>query len=158
MHTSLTKYKIGLGVIGLFTVIITIWAVAQASATKQDNNTYNTANNIADKLNTYTDMNNFAPYSLTSIGINNLPSSITYYRLSDSSYRFCIDYKTSATDFSVSSTESDLITSSVGNSSTNDSLNYGNNGYLYIDTSHHKGNNCQVVDLYSNNNDYQLEQ
>jgi len=151
MRQSLTKYKIGLGIVGLFTVVITIWALAQAGATKQDNNTYSTANNIASKLNTYTDTNDTAPYSLTYIGVYNPPSTISYTRLSNSSYRFCIDYKTTSSDFSASSAESDLLTSSVSDSnSSNNSLNYGANGFLYIDTSHHKGNNCQVVKLFTN--------
>ena len=154
MHSSLTKYKIGLGVIGLFTVVITIWAVTQASATKQDNNTYNSANNISGKLYNYTDVHDIAPYSLASIGIYNPPSTITYSRLSNRSYRFCVNYKTSSTDFSVSSTESNLLTSNVGDSNSYDSSNYSNNSYLYIDTNHHKGNNCQVVDLYNYNDQY----
>ena len=153
MHQSLTKYKIGLGIVGLFTVAITIWALAQAGATKQDNNTYNAANNIANKLNAYTDANDTAPYSLTYTGVYNPPSAISYTRLSSSSYRFCMDYKTASSDFSASSTESDLLTSSVGSSSSSDnSANYGANGFLFIDTSHHKGNNCQVVNLFTDNN------
>lgn len=158
MSQPITKYKIGLAVVGLFTVAITIWALAQAGATKQDNNTYNTANNIANKLNSYTESNDTAPYSLSYAGVNNPPSTITYTRLSDSSYRFCIYYKTASSNFDASSAESDLFTSSVSDSNSySGSLDYGANGYLFIDTSHHKGNNCQVVNLYTDSTNFQYQ-
>jgi hypothetical protein len=155
--STITKYRIGLGVIGLFTIIIAVWALVLAGPTKQDSSTYNAANNIANNINNYTGNNGIAPYSLSDTGSYNVPATITYDRLSDYSYRFCVNYKTTSSDFSASAVESDLITSSVNNSTTNDNpVNYSSDGYLYIDTSHHKGNNCQVINL-SNDNIYNYQ-
>ncbi len=53
MKTALLKYKIGLQIIFVFSVIMVRFVVVQASGTKQDTKTNNAANDIADKLNTY---------------------------------------------------------------------------------------------------------
>lgn len=151
MRSKLTKYKIGLAVIGLFTIVLLIIVLMEAGPTKQDSNTYNQANNIANKLNTYVDSSGLVPDTLATAGAYNAPSTISYTELSDTSYRFCVDYKTTSDNFDPSAAETSLITSSGHGSSKDQSLDqsYAADGFLFIDPDHHKGNNCQTVSIIS---------
>jgi len=150
MRGSLAKFKLGLIIIGGFVIVLLVMVVTQASATKQDNNTYNRAGSIADTLNNYVDTKNTIPESLVAAGIYDAPATISYQKLSSSKYRFCVDYKTSASDFDVTNVEDNIIDpSSQANNSAVDSQT---NTDLFIDTSHHKGQNCQVVQPYITSN------
>jgi len=146
---TVAKYKLGFMVLGFFTLILLIVVVVQAGATKQDNKTYDAANKIADKLNSYVDNNYVVPASLAAAGIKDVPATVTYKKISYTKYSFCVTYKAKSTDFSAASTESDLLSSSVGSStpSSDTSTNYD----LYLDTNHHKGQNCQTVDAQIDN-------
>jgi hypothetical protein len=148
---SLAKYKIGLGLIGVFVLVLLILVISQASGTKKDTDTYNQANNIANTLNNYLDTNDTVPSSLEEAGVNNVPSTITYQKLSDSKYKFCVDYQTTSSNFSASSVESNVINSGASGSltsgsSTDGSLTNSTETILIINTSHHKGMNCQTVE------------
>ncbi len=144
---SLIKYKIGLLVLGIFSVILLLLVLPQAAATKQDNDTYTKATNIADKLNTYVDIQQTIPASLASLAINNVPTTVSYHKLSDSSYRFCVTYKTKSIDFSPSSTESQLLSAAAGSAISGSSFSSfsSDNSALYLDSNHKKGPNCQTV-------------
>lgn len=155
MQRSLTKYRIGLSLIGLFTLGILVVVLMQASATKQDQQTLNRANDIATQLNTYT-YNGIAPYSLSQAGINNVPSTILYTRTGASSYQFCVTYKQASSDFSATGVAQNVVARGFGGGTDDGSINnqsaYNNLPDLEINPVHHKGVNCQTVDLYSYNN------
>lgn len=142
MKNSLLAYKIGLAGIGIFVLALAIYVGTQAGATKQDTQTYNAASSIADKLNSYIDEQGTIPTSLQTVGVSSVPSAITYTKLSDSSFKFCVTYKTKDDGFGSSSSlvgtiaamESPTFNSS---SSTNDTL--------YISPAHKKGADCQTI-------------
>lgn len=141
MEKTLSKYKIGLLVLTLFAVAMTVLVLIQAGSTKTDTNTNNAASNIADTLNNYVDSNNVIPTTLAEAGVKHVPSTISYQKLSDSSYKFCVTYKGSSSGFDASGVASDLVTGSLSSdfSSPND------NTELNIDSTYHKGVNCQTV-------------
>jgi len=150
MQRSLTKYRIGFGLIGLFGLVLVIVVVLQAGATKTDNNTYNKASAIADKLNNYTIANNIIPDSLSSIGVTDIPSTVSYSKLSDSSFRFCVTYKTTSSGFDASAVEGQLLTQTLPGDYSGSAPT--DNSYLYLDPNHHKGQNCQTINpaIYNN--------
>jgi hypothetical protein len=141
MEKTLSKYKIGLLVLMLFAVALAVLVLIQAGSTKTDTNTNNSASNIADTLNNYVDSNNMIPATLAKAGVKNVPSTISYQKLSDNSYKFCVTYKGSSSGFDASGVASDLVTGSLssdfGSSSGSTELN--------IDSTYHKGVNCQTV-------------
>jgi len=147
MLKPLLKYQIGLGLIGLFGFVLLLLVLVQAGATKADNKTYDQASKVADALNNYLDTSSAIPDSLGAAGVTNIPASVTYQKLSDSSYQFCVDYKTTSSGFDASSVETNLITSETG-TNFNDYGGYNANSYLTLDPSHHKGENCQTVKPY----------
>jgi type II secretory pathway pseudopilin PulG len=157
MQRTLTQYRIGLGVIGLFTLVVLILVVAQASATRKDQQTENAANSIATKLNDYTDASStgVAPASLSQVGINSIPDTISYERITSYTYYFCAKYQEASTDFSTSNITQELVLRGfgAGPGDTNGSNIYNNLPYLEINPVHRKGWNCQTVDLssYGNN-------
>jgi uncharacterized membrane protein len=154
MQRSLIKYRIGLGIIGLFTLVILAVVLVQASATRQDQKTENAANNIATELNNYTgySLNGPIPNTLSEAGITNVPSTISYTKTSRHSYRFCVTYKLSSTDFNASSLAQNVVARGLG-AGSDYSANQYNQGsydysYLYVNPIHHKGVNCQYVNTY----------
>jgi type II secretory pathway pseudopilin PulG len=152
MQRSLLKYRVGLGVIGLFTLAILIIVLLQASATKQDQKTFNAANNIAEQLNNYT-YNGVAPDSLSQAGINNVPSTISYHKMTAYTYYFCAKYKLASTDFSTSSIAQNIVMRGIGVSAGSNNAPNSPTSLpdLEIDPTHHKGWNCETVDLYNYN-------
>jgi len=149
---SLAKYKIGLGILSLFAVVLLVIVLTQANATRQDTNAYNQATTIANTLNNYVDNNGVIPLSLSDAGVSNIPTSVSYQKLSDSSYKFCVNYKTTSSGFDTTGVESELVTGSTDQSSSYSTSNL--NTDLYLDSTHHKGENCQSItpDLYNFNN------
>lgn len=143
MKTSLLPYKIGLAAIGVFVLSIVIFVLSQAGATKQDTQTYNTANDISQKLATYIDEQGTIPTTLQDAGIHSVPSTISYTKLSDQSYKFCMTYKAKDDGLNSSSIAQTLIMagdpalSDVSTSTTTDTL--------IISPSHKKGATCQTI-------------
>ena len=150
MKNRLFKFKVGLAILGLFTVMITWLVITQAGNNKQDIATYNSANTIAMKLQTYTDSNFQAPNSLADAGIFSVPPTITYTKLSFYEYRFCVYYKSNSDNYSAASVEQSILSHAVGSSNQsyqNSSPNNSTSQYLLIDPTHHKGNNCQTIEM-----------
>jgi len=144
-YRGIIKFKIGLGVIGLFTVVMLVLVLMQAGATKQDAQTDKLANSMADSLNNYTDSNFAIPASLRAAGIKKTSPYITYTKLSDSKYKFCVTYKTTSSDFDPSAAVSNALMGGVSSYYGGDYTS--DNTDLYLPTSHHKGVNCQTVDI-----------
>jgi type II secretory pathway pseudopilin PulG len=157
MHNSLAKYRIGLGIIGLFTLAILVIVLLQSSATRADQQTENTANSIATKLNDYIDSGyaGTAPRSLAQAGIANVPSTISYLRTSNYSYYFCAKYQATNISFSSSDVAQNIVARGFGGGTGAGGINNQNayNGLsdLEINPEHHKGWNCQTVELYNYN-------
>lgn len=145
MKTTLLKYKIGLLILFVFAVALVGLVLVQASGTKQDTKTNNAAQDIADKLNTYVSDNNTAPATLADTGAKNVPSTISYQKLSDTSYKFCATYKGNSSGFDASGVATDLMTGSV-NSMPNLPAD---NSELIIDSTYHKGANCQTIQTFA---------
>lgn len=142
-RSPLAKYKLGLSVLGLFVVVILIIVIAQASATRQDNKTYNRASQIANSLDNYIDNSNYVPASLAEANITNVPNSITYQKLSDTKFRFCVNYKTAYSGFDASTAEVNAIADVQHANDTN--LQPSVNSYLFLTPAHSKGENCQTI-------------
>jgi type II secretory pathway pseudopilin PulG len=151
--SRMRKYYIGLGVIGVFALGVMIFVLTLASANKQDTNTYNKANDISTKLNDYINKNQQIPRSLSDAGIKDAPSSINYTKISDTSFKFCMDYKTSGNNLSTGGLDT-LGTGflaqqalSAGASSVSTDTQ-STSSELFIGYTHHKGQNCQTVNSY----------
>lgn len=82
-QNPLLLYKIGLAVIGVFVIVLVVMVVTQANGAKQDTNSFNEATKIANTLNDYIDSNGTVPQSLSDAGVVNIPSSVTYTKVSD---------------------------------------------------------------------------
>ena len=156
-QNPLLLYKIGLAVIGVFVIVLVVMVVTQANGAKQDTNSFNEATKIANTLNDYIDSNGTVPQSLSDAGVVNIPSSVTYTKVSDSSYRFCVTYNSESSNFNATATETSLLSSAVNGANGSTNLNDFSggtakaSGILIIDPTHHKGKNCQTVSPYSLN-------
>lgn len=151
MGSKLTAYKIGLGIIGLFTLLLMVVVVWQAGDYKHDNKLNQQASGIADTLNSYIDNNQSVPSNLAQAGVNDPPSGITYTKLSSDSYKFCVDYRSSANGFSSSAVTEQLLSLSTGFGASNYTATQGPT--LSILPYYHKGENCQTIKppIYTNN-------
>jgi hypothetical protein len=146
-QTSLLKYKIGFIFVGIFVVVVLFLVISQAQDTKDDTATYNRVVSISNSLNQFINADTATIYIPSTLGqayISNVPSTISYQKLSSDSYKFCVDYKTSVTDFSPSAVATGIITNTLDGSNQTT----GDNEYLYISPDHHKGNNCQIIKPY----------
>lgn len=145
MKPTLLKYKIGLAVLLAFALVMTGMVMVQASGTKQDTKTNNAASDIADKLNSYVDNNQTVPGSLAEAGAKNVPKTISYTKLSDTSYKFCATYKGNSSGFDATGTATDLLSGSGSGTISNEPNIPVDNSFLTIDPTWHKGANCQTI-------------
>lgn len=143
--SPLFKYQLGLAIIGVFTLVVVGLVFVQASATKQDAATDKRANEIADKLNEYVSARDTIPASLSEASITDVPASITYTKVSSDSFKFCINYKSTSSNFDTSSVALSLAT---GGKVDPGGYDFSSKSYLYVPTSHHKGENCQTISPY----------
>jgi type II secretory pathway pseudopilin PulG len=144
MQHSLVKYRIGLSVLGVLTLIVFALVLDQASANKQDVQTQDAANSIADKLNNYVNDKQIVPSSLAEAGIKNVPVTVSYQKKTSSVYVFCATYRT---DNNGLSTAGSLIQNFMSNGDQGNAPNsYFGGSQLYIDPTYHKGKNCQEID------------
>lgn len=143
-HAKLFKYKIGLAVLGLFTIFMIVWVAVQGNYVKQDQKTFEAATKIAEDLNAYVDDKQAIPSSLAEASIHDVPSAISYSRLSDEQYKFCVTYKADNeySSFDLTSTLTEVLRQYYS----------GENDYeaaeLYISPLYQKGENCQTIKPY----------
>jgi hypothetical protein len=138
MNNKLFKYKIGLAVIGVLTLVLLVVVAVGASGVKQDNQSYKKATAIAEKLNNYIYDNYKIPETLSDAGITDVPSTVRYEKDSETEYKFCVTYKSASEDLSSFGNISDAkYTPST----------------LYLRAAHQKGENCQTVKPYLNTYD-----
>ncbi len=147
MKDKLLAYKIGLGVVGLFTFIMLIIVLTSAGGAKKDEATTKAASDVANNLNQYTIQNQKVPDSLAQAGSKNVPSAIKYTKLNDQSYKLCVSYHGAHNDYSPGVLAFDAYSQSYN---TDEWAAQNNTSYLYIPTSHKKGDNCITVkpDMY----------
>jgi hypothetical protein len=154
---GIRPYYIGLGAVAIFVLVILVIVVFQGLSGRKDVLTAQKATEIADKLNTYTQDGSNVPSSLSSLDIKHIPSTITYKKLADDSYKFCATYKSGGNNVSVNGLEQGF--SQLGGSVTNPGLAGSTSLYdtstnsdpSYLDVStHHKGENCQTITTYTN--------
>ncbi len=154
MHHSLQKYRIGLGVLGVATIVLLVVVIMEAGNSRIDTQTYQKANEAATKLNGYIYRQDSIPATLEETGITGVPSSVSYRKLSDSRYEFCVTYKADSDNFSGSNLAEDLVsggtdqgyTYNSSDSSSDDTSSESST--LYLSSEHHKGQNCQTVKPY----------
>jgi len=157
---KMKKYYIGLGVIGIITLVFLALTIAKGASAKQDNDTKTKASTIAKDLNAYISKNRKIPESLEDAGIKDVPKSITYKKDSSTEYTFCATYKEAKTYGSVDPTS--LISGSTlrqNSSSLDDDLYIGSSSSyksssLYPTTSYKKGENCQTIKPYLTSSSY----
>jgi len=143
---GLTKYMIGLGVLLLFVVGLVVWLALQAGAVRSDNKTYKAADKIAMDLESYISAKNKIPAKLTDATKEPVPATISYTKLSDSRYKFCVTYESASSDFSAADAQSKILSSAYGiDDPYQDSEE---DTYLYVSSSHKKGQNCQTIKPY----------
>lgn len=140
MKPRLLKYQIGLGIVAVFTAVIVVAVLLQAGNVRQDKQTYDKANSIADKINTYFYTHSTIPESISSFGVKDAPDTVRYSRLSAAKFKFCVTYKSSSEDFNAGSLYGFPATAYYDDSITGD-----DSGYLYVSSSHKKGENCQTI-------------
>jgi hypothetical protein len=162
------KYYIGLGAIGVFTLVLLGIVFSKGSVAKQDNVTSKQASIIATKLNEYVINNKKLPESFDSAGIKDVPSTITYKKVSDSEYKFCATYNKA---YSYSSGLNGLDATSLLYGAalrqasvtplSTDSYDSYQSSYkastLYPTYSYKKGENCQNVQPYLTSSSYNYD-
>jgi len=144
---GIKKYYIGLVVLAVITLGLTIYVVAQASATKQDKKTYEKAEKIATDLNKYISQKQKIPENLSEAGITDAPSTITYEKTSAKQYKFCVSYKTARTYGGADVTG--LLWGSYLRSTVPDYTEKNDNykpSSLYLSYAYNKGENCYTVE------------
>lgn len=146
---GIQRYYLGLSVLGVFTFVFFCIVLFQAASGRQDVATDKAASQIADKLNSYTDAQSKVPAKLSDVGIKNVPSTITYHKVSSTSYKFCATYKSAGNNGGVNSFQSDISKLETGDA--NVSTYQTDSSFLDV-SRHHKGQNCQTVTIYTYNN------
>ena len=157
------KYYIGILILLALTLGLTGYTFVQAAGGKQDKETEKKAKSIASKLNNYITRNQKIPEKLSDAGIKDVPTTVTYSKLSSKEYKFCVTYK-SAKGYSSSGPGNflfdpfsqryvDMAQEETSNSDYKSS-------YLYLSYTHKKGQNCQTItpyirsSIYNNYYDY----
>jgi type II secretory pathway pseudopilin PulG len=142
---NLFKYQIGLAVLGLFVASMAIVLMVQAGAAKEDAQTYTSAGKIADKLDSYIYDKQKIPESLKDANISEENSNVSYKKLSDEKYEFCVTYRAKGNSIDGTS----LLTSVIFGD-----ISYEDDDYeqsrIYLNPTHDKGKNCQTAKPYIN--------
>ncbi len=153
MQNKMTKYYIGLAVIGLITIGLFIFTVNLGATGKQDVQTQKKVQEIETKLNSYVTKNQKIPSSLEEAGIKDVPNTITYTKNSDGlTYKFCVTFK-AAKGYSTDPTDL-LWGGGLKGASTTDDSSYSSYestyqpSSLYISYYHKKGETCQTIKPY----------
>ncbi len=142
MNKSLLKYQLGLAIMMVFSLVLLVIVLTQAGSAKQDGETYDKATKVANALDTYA-VTNGPPDSLAAANIKDVPPQVSYTKLDSSHYQFCVNYKSDGSSIDATAIETQILTG--GMASKFYSTSGGETSFLYLNPSHHKGNNCQKV-------------
>lgn len=157
---ALTPYKIGLAVMGLLTVTLFTVVLTQANSAKQDNKTNKAVTDIVSKLNDYISVGQQIPNDLAAAKIKDVPSSVSYKKISDMSYKFCVTYQSQASGYDgATNIVEDILYRGLNGGSYpaepyyNDQVTSDDHSYLYAPQDYKKGENCQTITPYLYNPD-----
>lgn len=146
------KYYIGLLAIALLTLGLIIFVAGKGMDERQDKVTQKKVTEISQKLNSYVSKNKKIPQTLKEAGVDNIPGTIKYEKVSATTYKFCATFKKKS-----SYAGAPMLTSLIwggGVQSTRDDSQYdyysdsndeASSLYMY---SHKEGENCQTVKPY----------
>ncbi len=149
--SPLFKFQAGLIVVGVFVLTMLVCVILLASGARQDIKTQKAASKAADKLNSYITSKGAIPGSLNAAGIRDMPRTISYHKVSDSSYKFCVTYKSASKNLSGDALVNAAISGYSGASSYD---SYTSTESLYIPSTHKKGENCQTIKPYLYSSSY----
>lgn len=140
------KYYLGLLIIGLLTIGLAAYVINVGMQGKQDKQTYDKAQEIAEKLNDHISKEQEIPATLSEIDVSDAPGSISYEKLSSKQYKFCVTYKTSRGygTGDITSTLTGAALSGMYGGSLDYESNY-ESSRLYIPYTYEKGENCQTI-------------
>ncbi|MDB5182285.1 MAG: hypothetical protein JWO47_69 [Candidatus Saccharibacteria bacterium] len=148
---DMKKYYIGLMVLGLLTFGLMVYVIVLGVQSSQDVKTEKSAQDIADKLNKYVENKQEIPSSLSAAGVKDAPKTISYSKISDEEYKFCVTYKAAkgygSSDIS-SALTSAAMTRAYGSAYSGSSSSTYEESTLYIGYTHKKGEDCQKVKPY----------
>lgn len=148
---TMKKYYIGVGAIALISLILVGFVLLQAVSGKADVKTQRSAEEIAGKLDQYILDKNKIPANLKEVGINDVPSTISYQKKGTDKFEFCVTYKAaSSNDFG---SLEQLWGGAVAGGVPAESYDYYDDSsydktYLNVYGSHTKGKNCQTISPY----------
>jgi len=145
------KYYIGLGFFGLVTLCLAGYIAILGVQTRQDIETDKKANQIAEQLNSYTDRSNTIPKDLATAGVTNSPKTVSYQKLTEETYKFCVTYKQTRGygDGNITTSLTTAATSKLYGFDTQVSIDTpAQPTYLYISYTHGKGQICQTIKPY----------
>lgn len=149
---SMKKYVIGLIIITLVTLGLAGYVVSLGLGSRQDVKTEKSEQEVGDKLNAYIIKENKLPDSLSQAGAKDVPSSITYKKLSSEEYKLCVTYK-AAKGYGGSDITSVVTGAVISNMyGMGSSPDYSGSSYTpssyYPSYTHKKGETCQTVKPY----------
>lgn len=132
---------------------LVVVALSQSKNDRQDTKTADKVGPIATSLEKYISEHNEVPSSLTEANIKDVPATISYQKIDESSFKFCATFTRAGSIYDAGWTS--LFTGALYGSQPSESGSSGSSTErddYYIDTSiaysHKKGENCQVVKPY----------
>lgn len=146
------KYYIGLLVIGLVTAGLAVYVLSLGQQSKQDKKTYEKAQDTAEKLNDFIREERTIPGSLAEAGVSDVPESITYEKLSEKEYKFCVTYKANKGYGGADITS--VATGALYGSMYRGDYEYSKSeseykpSTLYLSPYYTKGESCQTIQPY----------
>ncbi len=149
---TLRYYQIGFAVLSLFAVSIAIVLAVQAGAFKEDVQTYKTAEKAAEKLENYIYDKNEIPKSLKAAGVSEDNPNISYKKLSNEKYEFCVTYRAKSEGADISSVIADAMYGSFEDVYEEGSYEPSS---LYLSSAHDRGKDCQTIKPYIDNTYHQ---
>ncbi|PJE65610.1 hypothetical protein COU91_00665 [Candidatus Saccharibacteria bacterium CG10_big_fil_rev_8_21_14_0_10_47_8] len=152
------KYYVGLMVLMIGTIGLLVITLGQAKTAKQDKETLDKAYSTSSKLDDYISQKRTIPTSLADANIKNVPSTVTYEKISSTEYKFCATFSRASDGYDAG--WGSLFTGALyGSQDTSSNDTFGDSGtqeyfQAYKLYSHKKGENCQTVKPYIFNNSY----
>lgn len=142
---AIRPYYVGLGIIGLFAVVLILTVFVLGLRGRQDTLTYKKSVEIASKMQVYLNDSAKPPKDLRTIGVKDVPKSINYTRASDTTYKFCANYQAKSKGFNRAATVFNTFTDD--SNPTSGSWPYSRGQIELNNGVHDKGNNCQTIDV-----------
>ncbi len=149
---GMTKYYVGLALLVVFAAGLVGYTIVSGADAKSDKKTTEAVMKIAPKLDEFVNTKGSIPDKLSEIdGVGSVPTTITYKKLSEEKYKFCVVYKTEASGFDAGVTgifTGALYGSALSGADYPASESYFD--YYSLTYNHKKGENCQTVKPYLN--------